>query len=94
MDFKGSNISDALEARFAGRNIRFYDGMKENSILIARGTPDNTSNMWAGVWMEADPENIKIARLQANSELFFAKVLFKMGVNFGHDEEVVIYNPA
>ena len=36
----------------------------------------------------------KIARLQANSELFFAKVLMKMAVNFANAEEVVLYTPA
>jgi hypothetical protein len=94
LDFKGSNISDAMEMRFAGRQIRHTDGMKANSILAVKSTADSTSNLWAGVWANGDEENVKIARLQANSELFFAKVLMKMAVNFANAEEVVIYNPA
>ena len=94
LDFKGSNITDAEDSRFASREIRFYSGMSKDSIIVAKATTGNDSNLHAAVDMLDDPETVKVERLQANSELFFVKVLFKMAVNTAFGEETVIYNPA
>ena len=37
---------------------------------------------------------ISSAFLQANSELWFVKMLMKLDVNFGWDEEIVYYGPV
>jgi hypothetical protein len=94
LDFKGSNITLALEARFAGRQIRFYKGFPKDHILVAKATAGRDSNLWAGVAVEGDESNVKIERWRPESELFFIKVLFKYAVNFGIEQEVVIYSPV
>lgn len=94
LDFKGSNITDALDERFAGRVIRNYSGMSKNKIIVAKATTGTDSNLWAGVNMEGDEENIKVERYRPESELFIVKVLFKYAVQVAQTEETVIYLPA
>jgi hypothetical protein len=93
LDFKGPNIGEAGEERFAGRQIRYYEGMKKDIIIVAKGTAGRDSNLWAGVDAESDAENVKIERYRPESENFIVKVLLKMGVNYAIGSEIVIYNP-
>ena len=94
LDFKGPNIGDAMEARFAGRMIRHYEGFPKNFIMVAKGTAGRDSNLWAAVDVAGDEENVKIARTEAKSEKFFAKVLFKYAVQIGNPTETVLYKPS
>lgn len=94
LDFKGPNISEAGEDMFAGRAIRSYTDMAKNKILVAKATAGKDSNLWAAVDTSADDVNPKIARTQANSELFFIKILLKYAVNIPNPTECVLYLPA
>jgi hypothetical protein len=94
LDFKGSNITEALDERFAGRAIRSYSGLSKNKIIVAKATTGTDSNLWAGVDVEGDEENVKVERYRPESELFIVKVLFKYAVQVAQPEESVIYLPA
>lgn len=94
LDFKGPNIGDAALQRFAGREIRFYEGMAKDHIVVAKATAGKDSNLWAGVDVKGDEENVKIQRYRPESENFIVKILFKYGVNYAVSEEIVIYEPA
>ncbi len=94
LDFKGSNIGDALENRFASRQIRFYSGFPKDRIMVAKGTAGRDSNLWAGLDTMGDEENVKIERFRPESEKFIIKVLFKYAVQVGNFEEVVLYQPV
>ena len=94
LDFKGSNITDALEDRFAGRAIRSYSGMTKDVIIVAKATTGTDSNLWAGVDVDGDEENVKVERYRPESELFTVKVLFKYAVQVAQPEESVIYLSA
>ena len=94
LDFKGSNINDALDDRFAGRAIRHYTGLSKDKIIVAKATTGRDSNLWAGVDVSGDEENVKVERWRPESELFIIKVLYKYGVQIVHPEETVIYLPA
>ena len=48
------------------------------------------SNRWRGVDYANDTDILKIARLQANSELFFFQMRMKMDVNIVRPEEIVV----
>jgi len=94
LDFKGSNIEDASAARFAGRQIRFYSGMKKDNIMVAKATAGRDSNLWAAVDAESDADNVKIERYRPESENFIVKVLLKMAVGYAIGSEIVLYEPA
>jgi len=94
LDFKGPNIGDAGEERFAGRQIRYYSGMKKDHIIVAKATAGKDSNLWAGVNVVADTETVKIERYRPESERFIVKLLFKYGVNYAIGSEIVYYKPV
>jgi hypothetical protein len=94
LDFKGSNITEALEARFAGREIRHYAGLSKDKIIVAKATTGRDSNLWAGVDVSGDEENVKVERYRPESEKFIIKVLYKYGVQVAQPEESIIYLPA
>lgn len=94
LDFKGPNIGDAALERFAGRQIRYYEGFPKNHIMVAKATAGKDSNLWAGVDVVADTETVKIERFRPESENFIVKLLFKYGVNYAIGSQIVIYKPA
>jgi hypothetical protein len=94
LDFKGVDIADAMNDRYAGRQIRSYTGFSKDKIIVAKATAGQDSNLWAAIDMNGDEENVKIERYRPESENFIVKVLFKYGVNCAHPEETVIYLPA
>jgi hypothetical protein len=94
LDFKGSDIGDAVAERFAGRQIRYYDGLPKNYVVVAKATAGKDSNLWAGADVESDVENVKIERFRPESENFIVKLLFKFNVNYAIGSEIVFYKPA
>ena len=94
LDFKGVDIADAMNNRYAGRLIRGYTGFSKDKIIVAKATAGSDSNLWAAIDVQGDEENVKIERFRPESENFIVKVLFKYGVGVPHFEETVIYLPV
>ena len=94
LDFKGANISEAQPDRFGGFAIRHYSGMSDDKIIVAKSTAGRDSNLWAGIDVSGDDENVKIARKSGMSELFGVLVRAKYGVNAPNPTECVLYLPA
>lgn len=90
--FKGVDKTSGGVMTFNGKRIAVCAGVPNDTILIAKGTPDMSSNLWIGMNSAGDEDYIKLAALQANSEEYFYKILMKLDVNFGLDEEVVLYH--
>lgn len=89
-DFKGINNTQKGVMMFQGRQVVPLAGVPNDTIIAAKGSASLDSNLWLGINSQEDNQ-IQLARLQANSELFFIKMLFKADVQFGFGEEVVIY---
>jgi hypothetical protein len=68
--FKGIDNTMAGLMRFAGRQMVYLFGMPDDCIFWAKGSADLTSNLWVGMNSQ-DDATVQIARLQANSELYF-----------------------
>lgn len=88
--FKGVDNTMAGIMRFAGRQMVYLFGMPDNTIFWAKGAPDMTSNLWFGM-NSKDDATVQIARLQANSELYFIKMLCKADANYGYGAETALY---
>ena len=88
--FKGVDTTQAGIMRFGGRTIVPLAGMTNDTILLAKGSADMESNLWVGM-NSIDDASVQIARLQANSELYFIKMLMKVDTNFGFGEEISLY---
>lgn len=90
VDYKGNDLFDPTTPRYRGYDIIPVGGMTDNQIVFAEATTGPDGNLFAGTWLANDRENFKIERLQANSEMFFLKSLFRYGVNYGKGQEIVL----
>lgn len=88
--YKGIDTTKEGADTFKGRKVVKIADFPDNTIIVAKGKPDMSSNMWVGL-NSVDDQGLKLAQLQANSEKYFIKMLMKADVNFGWTSEVVYY---
>jgi hypothetical protein len=88
--FKGVDNTMAGLNRYSGRTVVPLYGMPDNTILLAKGSADMSSNLWVGM-NSIDDATVQFAKLQANSELYFIKMLMKVDANYGFAEECALY---
>ena len=94
LDFKGTNIDEKIQDQFGGFPIVSTHGVPAGRIIMGNIGSGDSSNFKASHWMDSDRNNVKIERLQANSDLFFVKVALDFGVNVVYGKEVVTYATA
>lgn len=90
LTFKGNNTTEQGINKYKGYEIVPLAGMPDNTIVLAEGLPDTSSNLYVGM-NSVEDNQLQLARLQANSELFFLKGLMKYDVQYGFSEEVFLY---
>ena len=88
--YKGVDTTQEGVARFKGKDVVRIADFADNTMIVAKGMATTESNLWVGINSIAD-EGLVLRQLQANSELWFVKLLMKADVNYGWDEEVVYY---
>lgn len=88
--FKGVDTTKEPVPYYKGRKVERIADFPDNTYLIAKGKPDTESNLWVGLNSIAD-EGLQLARLQANSELYFVKMLMKADAQIGWNNETVLY---
>lgn len=88
---KGPNVTDNLQYRYRGKQLVPVAEFPDDTIYAAKATNNENSNLWIGVDHEGDETEVKVERLQANSELFFFKMNMKMDTQVVFHEETVLY---
>lgn len=88
--FKNNDTTERSIDRYKGYDVVALAGVPDNTIVACVACPDISSNLWVGVNSVQD-NNLQLAKLQANSELFFVKGLFKMDTQSGFPDQVVLY---
>jgi len=91
--YKGVDTTVDGIPMFKGRKVEKIADFPDNCYFIAKGRPDMSSNLWVGLNSIAD-EGLQLQRLQANSELFFIKMLMKADVQIGWNSETVLYGTS
>lgn len=94
LDFKGANIYEAGQARFGGYPIISLDKVPANRIFMMNGGPGDMAEVKVATWIDSDRFNVKIERLQNNSDLFFIKIGTSVGVNHVYGKQITEYSPA
>ena len=94
LDFKGTNIDEKIRDQFGGFPIVSTHGIPAGRIVMGNIGSGDQSNFKASHWMDSDRNNVKIERLQANSDEFFIKVALDFGVNTVYGKEIVTYATA
>lgn len=88
--FKNNDYTEAGKDKYKGYDVVKIAGLPDNTIWVSVAKPDVDSNTWLGLNSTEDNQ-LQLQRLQNNSELFFVKGLFKMDVNAGFFDQVVLY---
>jgi hypothetical protein len=91
LNYKSISPEDPTPRRFHGKRLVPLEGFPDDTILWARSTAGMNSNLWVGAADLGDLSTIQVERKQANSELFFFKMLVKLGCQVGFPEETVLY---
>ena len=94
LDVKGANIYEAGTYRFGGYTIESIPVIPANRIFAYNAGPGDMNEIKMATWADADRFNVKIDRLQANSDLFFIKVNAEIGVNHVYGKQITEYSPA
>lgn len=90
---KYSDNRSENDRRFQGKRIIPMVALPDDTIFIGAFTTGIDSNLWMGVDYANDENVLQVEKLQANSELYFFKVLLKMDVNIVRPSEIVAHIP-
>ena len=89
--YKNQDTTEKGINRYKGYDVVPLAGMPDNTIVATITEPGMESNLWIGCNSDQDETGLQLARLQANSELFFIKGLFKMDTQIGFPDFAVLY---
>lgn len=89
--YKGEFVESDNVKSFKGKPIVALSGFPDDRLLITHAAANRTSNLWLGVDVENDADTVQVERLQANSELYFFKMLMKADTAIGWGQETVLY---
>lgn len=81
------------EHRFQGKRIIPMVALPDDTIIMGCFTTGVDSNLWMGIDYANDEEVLQVEKLQANSELYFFKMLIKMDVNIVRPSEITAHLP-
>lgn len=92
--FKYSDNRLENQHLFQGKRIIPMVALPENTVVMGVFTTGYDSNLWMGVDYANDEDVLQVEKLQANSELYFFKMLLKMDVNIVRPKEVIAHIPV
>jgi len=79
--------------RFKGKRLITINSLPKDTIVAGVFTNGMDSNLWMAVDYASDENVLQIEKLQANSELYFFKMLLKVDVNIVRPGEIIIWTP-
>lgn len=88
--FKNNDTTEKGINKYKGFEVVVCAGIPENTFYFTEATTDVRSNIQLAV-TAMDNLSFNIDKLQANSELYFYKMVAKMGVGIAKPQEFVIY---
>jgi len=91
--FKYNDNRDENQHRFQGKRIIPMTALPDDTILMGCFTTGMDSNLWMGVDYANDENVLQVEKLQANSELYFFKMLIKMDINIVRPKEITAHIP-
>lgn len=89
--YKGVDVTEMGVKRYRGHNLQPVADFPDNTFFFGKGLTSMDSNLVMGVNSTSDENNLKIAPLQANSDLWFVKGKMKVDVNYVFPGQIVYY---
>jgi hypothetical protein len=94
LDYKGTNITQAIADVYGGYPIVSVNGVPANRVFMMNAGGGDMAELKMATWANSDNFTVKIERLQANSDLFFIKINSEIGVNHVYGKQITEYSPA
>lgn len=94
LDFKGTNITQAVDDLFGGYPIVSVGGRSASNCSFLNIGGGDSSELKVGVWADADRFNVEMARTGPLDDTFGIKVAATVGVNHVYGKQIVNYTPA
>lgn len=88
--YKGVDITQGGVRKYKGLPVVPIADFPDNVYMIAKGNSTVESNLWVGLNSTQDA-TLQLSKLQANSELYFIKLLMKADTQIGWNQETVLY---
>lgn len=92
--FKYNDNRQENQRLFQGKRIIPMVALPEDTIIMGVFSRGYDSNLWMGVDYANDEDVLQVEKLQANSELYFFKMLLKMDINIVRPKEIIAHIPA
>lgn len=89
--YKGNDVTGVARKTFKNIPIVPLVGFPDDAIFGAVGDTSRGSNIWMGVDVASDGEVVQVEKVQANSEKYFFKMLFKTDTNIVWNQRTVLY---
>jgi len=90
---KHADQTEVNKTRFRGIKIVPMNGFPAHTIVATRCSASRSANMWMGVDYANDAKVIQMEKKQANSELYFFKMLMKADTKVVNPSELVYHTP-
>lgn len=90
---KYSDNRNENEHRFQGKRIIPMTALPDDTIIMGNFTTGVDSNLWMGIDYANDEDVLQVDKLQADSELYFFKMLLKMDINIVRPSEITAHIP-
>jgi len=88
---KGRDPSEAQALTFKGKPIVPLVGVTKDRMFGTKADTSRGSNLWFGLTGTNDTNTMRVDRLQANSELFFVKMIMGADTQIKFGQELVNY---
>jgi len=88
---KGPAPNQLTEMRYKSAPIIGLFGMPDDVMIATIASGDRDSNIWLGLGWQDDFNALQIEKLQANSELWFVKMLMSADTQIKFGEHLVLY---
>ena len=88
---KGPAPNQLTDMNYKGRPLIGLFGMPDDVMFATIATADRDSNIWLGLGWQEDFNQLQIEKLQANSELWFVKMLMSADTQIKFGEHFVLY---
>ena len=92
-NFKHADYTQTNVQRFRGIEVVPTNGVPTSTIAAGIFDTSNRSNLWMGIDYVNDAEVVQVEKLQANSELYFFKMLLKADTVVATPSELVYHTP-
>jgi hypothetical protein len=91
LNYKSIGPEDRLPRIFQDKSLVPIPGFPDDTLLWTRASARRDSNLWMGAARVSDAETVQVEKLMPSSELYFFKMLLKVGTQVGFPDEAVLY---